>query len=187
VGDSGASTNIASYGYVGSHRLHHRDYSNGIRLTPDYDSLRRIKGTDHSNGSSHVDVRSYEWDRTSSKTSRTESLSTGDRVHSYQYDSGARLLQSTRTVGGTLTQTITYALDGVGNRTLVTGGENPGSYTMAAGNDYKVNQYTSTPASTRTYDSNGNLIQVQGAKACEHCFTQGYAVLLLWLASYRGA
>jgi RHS repeat-associated protein len=82
------------------------------------------------------------------------------------------MLHSVRTVGGVVNQTVNYTLDGVGNRSLVAGGLNPGAYTMSPSmpNDSAVNQYTQTPGTARTYDANGNLTHVTGTKA----FTAAY-------------
>jgi RHS repeat-associated protein len=165
--DVGPGINVASYHYVGAHRLESRDYPNGIRLTPSYDGAQRVLGTDHANGTVPVDTRTYTWDRVSNKTSRTEVLTTGNRVHDYHYDSAYRMLQSTRTVGGIVNQATSYTLDGVGNRTVVAGDVNPGSYIMndqITPSDRKVNQYTETPGTQRTYDLNGNLTHVTGVK-----------------------
>jgi RHS repeat-associated protein len=59
-------------------------------------------------------------------------------------------------------ETISYSLDDVGNCTSVTGGSNPGTYTLDPTvpdpDDYRMNQYTITPFETgREYDLNGNL------------------------------
>jgi len=60
--------------------------------------------------------------------------------------------------------TIDYALDGVGNRTAVTGGPDAGTYTMDPTvpdpADFQVNQYTSAGGTSirRYYDDNGNFI-----------------------------
>ncbi|MDC1288352.1 RHS repeat-associated core domain-containing protein, partial [Gammaproteobacteria bacterium] len=59
-------------------------------------------------------------------------------------------------------QVIDYAFDGVGNRTNVTGGDQPGAYTLDNStpdpSDFQVNQYTTTAFDNRMYDENGNLV-----------------------------
>ncbi len=87
----------------------------------------------------------------------------------YTYDAANRLINTIVTDTGTRPPTIIrdtdYALDGVGNRTLVTGDNYPGTYTMdftlPEPADFQVNQYTSTPMDiSRSYDLNGNLINI---------------------------
>jgi hypothetical protein len=77
------------------------------------------------------------------------------------YDSMNRLVTSQSAGVG---RTISYSLDGVGNRLAVTGGDNAGTYVMIPAvppADFQVNQYTTTlPFDARTYDANGNLVSV---------------------------
>ena len=58
-----------------------------------------------------------------------------------------------------------YQLDGANNRVQVTGGADPGAYALSGAKpdpaDGPMNQYTTTPSTTRQYDLNGNLIAVQ--------------------------
>lgn len=79
--------------------------------------------------------------------------------HELLYDPAARLVQWDRTILKT-TETVQYALDGVGNRTLVTGGPDAGSYFMDPATpipaDYQQNQYSATPFDARRYDETGN-------------------------------
>ena len=60
---------------------------------------------------------------------------------------------------------IDYDLDGVGNRTSVTGGRDPGPYFLDPNippADLQCNQYTTTPRGGRLYDDNGNLLSSGG-------------------------
>ena len=57
-------------------------------------------------------------------------------------------------------------LDGVGNRTAVTGSPDPGAYTMndtiPGPADFQMNQYTNTPFDiSRSYDENGNRFKTE--------------------------
>ena len=83
--------------------------------------------------------------------------STVDRDLTFTYDSVNRLIQSETPFTG---PTISYSLDNVGNRTNVTGGPAGGAYLLSSTvppADSQMNQYTSTPFDTRTYDANGSL------------------------------
>lgn len=159
----GAGT-IATYDYIGPSRVERRDYGNNTRTAYSYDGVRRIVGTTHTrdpNGTPIVfDDRTYTWDAMYNKTSRTDVLI--DRTHEYTYDSIYRLTKTEITEAGSPIDTIDYALDGVGNRTTVTGGHDPGPYTLdptlPEPADFQVNQYTTTPFDARTYDKNGNLV-----------------------------
>ena len=66
----------------------------------------------------------YEWDRQSNKTKRTDLVHslTQARVIDYEYDSAARMFKSTRSGAGQSTEVIGYRLDNVGNRGQVVGG-----------------------------------------------------------------
>lgn len=162
IKDNGASIDIAQFTYLGAGRLNTLDIVPvGTRLTVGYDGARRVTSTDwgQSNGAVQVDNRSYAWDRASNKTSRTNHGNA--LVHTYSHDSADRMTSSIR--NGSSPQTVSYALDGAGNRTTVSGGSLPGSYTMGV-NDRPVNQYTTIPGQSRLYDNNGNLKELQGSK-----------------------
>ncbi len=159
---SDGSGTVATYQYLGPGRVTRRDFGNGTRLNYQYDGAKRVVGTTHtkiSNGAI-LDDRSYIWDGMSNKTRRRDLRSGGPQlIHDYAYDSAYRLKQTTKTPGGV----TSYGLDGVGNRTTVTGGPDPGTYTMTSTTpptepaDAQMNQYTTTPFDSRTYDRNGNL------------------------------
>ncbi len=101
----------------------------------------------------------------------------GGLTHSFSYDSVDRMIGST--LSTTPSVNVTYTLDGVGNRTTVTGGDNPGNYTMSAANppaDAQMNQYTTTPMDPngRTYDNNGNLLTRTGTNPPAGTFAYDY-------------
>lgn len=139
--------------------------------TGDY-GFRRIKQITHvTDGTPDVafDDRTYAWDQNQSKKQRKD-IYTGytdpdvARTHDYSYDDIDRLTQAVMSYD-TTTLTTTYNLDGVGNRTTVSGnsGVLTGTYTMDASDppeDDVVNQYTTLPTSPETllgYDDNGNM------------------------------
>ena len=109
-----------------------------------------------------VDDRVYRWDGMYDKTRREDQLP-GPQQHAYtyDYDSTYRLVGSDP--DGPVPATG-YTLDGVSNRTLVTGGPAPGPYVLDATApvpaDFQVNQYTETPFDDRGYDENGNLVLI---------------------------
>ena len=111
-------------------------------------------------GVSYLDTQGFSWNATHSKAS-SQSGAPLNNLHQFTYDAARRLTNSQSTLGGT----TGYSLDGAGNRLLVTGGGGGGgggAYTMSAVTpepaDYQVNQYTTTPFGSRTYDHNGNLL-----------------------------
>jgi RHS repeat-associated protein len=166
---------IATYSYVGLGRVERREYPkpnprNTVRTDYSYDWAMRITGTTHvrdpEGDAEVVDARTYAWDAMSNKVERSDIRTGGPRLkHLYTYDSIYRLVHTkvTDAIGATVRDTD-YDLDGVGNRTLVTGDNCPGSYTMdptlPEPADFQVNQYTATPCDGRLYDRNGNLVRI---------------------------
>jgi RHS repeat-associated protein len=174
----GAGPTVATYAYVGPARVERRTLGNGTRMDYVYDGLsgvpnppgdfgvQRLIRTTHSvvGSSALIDDRRYTWDRTDNKTQRKDVRVNGPRLtHDYAYDPVDRLIhtQVTGPTGGVLRDQV-YDLDGVGNRTQVTGGSDPGLYTMdptlPEPADFQVNQYTVMPSQERGYDRNGNLV-----------------------------
>ena len=176
---------IAGCDYVGPHRVARRDYGNGTRCMNAFDGItgianppndfgvKRIVATTHSKISdgSIIDDRNYTWDRMDNKTQRKDIRIGGPALtHDYTYDSIYHLVHTTVTngVGATIRDTD-YDIDGVGNRTLVVGSPDPGTYTLdptVPPADSPMNQYTMTPFDCRTYDANGNLTQVFDLADC---------------------
>ncbi|MBI4717155.1 MAG: hypothetical protein HY763_05065 [Planctomycetes bacterium] len=182
---------IAEYKHVGPGRVERRDLDNGTRLDLTYDGIANAPGdfgfkqiirTKHSviAGGGLVDDRSYVWDRVQNKTQRKDTRAGGPRLtHDYQYDANDRLTRATaKDASNVVIRDTTYDLDGVGNRTTVTGGPGAGAYTMLALTpnpaDRQVNQYTITPYETRTYDANGNLIDLDAGIPSGPLFTYDY-------------
>ena len=136
----------------------------GIRgtLNPvDDHGFRQIKRTTHVNVATGavLDDRTYTWDENQNMRSRRDERAAGKRTDVYTYDSAARVVRSGKTEGGSTNETV-YTLDAAGNRTAVSGGSMPGSYTMSALTppaDEQMHQYTASPGGrSYTYDHNGN-------------------------------
>jgi len=173
---------IAQYDYTGPNRVERRDYANQTRCTYQYDDVKRIIGTTHAfvpqvGSIDTLDQRSYTWDQMYNKTSRKDLLPNG-LTHNYTYDSVYRLIHSTKSGGGNPVETIDYTLDGVGNRTQVTGGPDPGTYfmdpTQPEPADFQMNQYTTTSFDARLNDTNGNLSRINNGQPSQRNFTYDY-------------
>jgi YD repeat-containing protein len=97
-------------------------------------------------------------------------------THDYTYDAANRLINTIVTDDSgaqpSIVRDTDYALDGVGNRTAVTGDNCPGTYVMdpclPEPADFQMNQYTSTPCDiSRSYDKNGNLITIDKGQSVQ--------------------
>lgn len=162
-----SSTNVATYDYVGPWRVQRRSGGGGIGIPVrtslyGYDAARRMISVLHTAGEVALDRRTFQWDAMYNKTRSTDVL-TGT-VQDFTYDSQYRLVRSKETAaGGAVVRDVSFAFDGVGNRTSVVGGSFPGTYTMSPTvpepADRPMNQYTGTPATGGVaYDRNGNQI-----------------------------
>jgi len=170
IADSAAT--IATYDYIGPGRLERRSYGNDIQCDYTYDIVKRIIGTTHTHSTSAavIDQRSYQWDEVYNKTQSKDVRAGGSQLtYDYTYDAANRLINTIVTDNSTRLPTVVrdtdYALDGVGNRTMVTGDNYPGTYTMNSTlpepADFQMNQYTNTPMDvSRSYDLNGNLMAI---------------------------
>lgn len=171
---------IATYDYIGPTRVERRDYGNGTRLEYTYDGIegvpnppsdfgvRRVIRTRHTRISDGavIDDRTYTWDRMGNKTQRKDVRAGGPQyTHDYEYDQAYRLVRTVVTdPNSVVMRDEQYDLDGVGNRVQVTGGLDPGLYTMdpllPEPGDFQLNQYTTTSFDAREYDKNGNLVRI---------------------------
>src|SRR5206468_4188215 len=113
--------------------------------------VKQIIRTTHSRvvDGSAIDDRTYKWDRAGNKTQREDvRLGGPGSTHTYRYDSIYRLFQSMRSTPSGASETVTYNLDGVGNRLSVGGGAHQGTYTedptLPEPGDRQMNQYTTT-------------------------------------------
>lgn len=191
IADQGGD--IASYNYVGPGRVARREYANGTRTDYQYDGItgvpnppgdsgvRRIVRATHSrlSDASVIDDRTFTWDRMQNKTQRRDVRIGGPQLsHDYGYDSIYRMVRSAKGSPTLPTETIDYALDGVGNRSTVTGGPDAGNYTfdstLPEPADFQANQYTSVPAGQRLYDRNGNLITVDSGSPLQRTIAYDY-------------
>ena len=160
-------------------------YGNGTRTQIAYDGLAgtpnaagdhgfgQVSSVRHevSAGNATIDDRTFGYDPDQNKTIRDMTLpftlGGAAQAMSFQYDPVCRLVDSLVTANGTVARLVSYGLDRMGNRTNVTGAICSGVYTMDATwpipADFQMNQYTTTPCDTRTYDENGNLVSHQFA------------------------
>lgn len=187
------ASNIATYSYVGPDRVARREYGNGTRTDYQYDGIagvpnlpgdfgvRRIVRTMHSrvSDSSIIDDRAFTWDRMQNKIQRRDMRMGGPQLsHDYGYDSLYRIIRSAKASPTLPVETIDYALDGGGNRSLVSGGPDAGAYTLESTlpepADFQVNQYTTVPAGQRIYDGNGNLTIVDGGLPTQQIIAYDY-------------
>jgi YD repeat-containing protein len=172
-----STTSAGSYSYVGE-RVRRLTYGSGIQKDNYYDNLGRITSTIHSSSVGTIDWRSYTWDKVSNKTGREDVRIGGPQLsHSYTYDAADRLINTTVT-NPRLVRDTGYTLDGVGNRTNVTGSPNPGPYTMSTvwpiPADFWMNQYTTTSFDSREYDDSGNLTKVDNGLPSQKNITYDY-------------
>lgn len=176
--DSDNPETIAEYWYVGPSRVSRRDNGNGTRSQWMYDGItgianlindfgvKQIVRTSHFGitDNSTVDNRAYTWDRVGNKTQDRDDRVGGPLLStSYDYDNCYRLINSAKVGPVGPVGTIQYTLDGVANRTEVSGGLDAGLYmmddTLCEPADFQVNQYSAINVEGRTYDANGNLIR----------------------------
>lgn len=176
---SDGSTELAVFWHVGSNRVERVHYGNGTRLDLTWDGItgapndpgdfgvKHVSRTTHTRVSDPalLDDRKFACDPAGNNTVREELIS--GALFEYGYDSVNRLVRTVRTPPGTPGGEILYNLDGVGNRQEVTGGPDPGLYTMnqevCDPADSQMNRYTTTLSDFRDYDDNANLVSIDGA------------------------
>ncbi len=147
---------VASYDWAGPRRVARISRPNGVVTNYGYDSARRMLSATHSKALQTLAQHVFGWNAAHDKTSWQDTLA-GVTV-GFEHDSLHRLAGSTRAEGGS-DSSIDYQLDAAGNRVLVAGGPEAGSYvmdpTLPEPADLQVDQYTTTPRGGRTYDRNG--------------------------------
>jgi YD repeat-containing protein len=171
---------VALYDYIGPGRVEQLSLGNNTVCDYTYDNVKRIIGTTHSAGRTIIDKRTYSWDELHNKIKRKDVRTGGPQLtHDYTYDAIDRLVHTkvTDATAGIVRETD-YSLDGVGNRTEVTGSPDPGSYAMDSNTsepaDYQMNQYTTTPFDSRLYDKNGNLTAIDDGEPNQKDITYDY-------------
>jgi len=182
VSDAGGS--IATYNYFGPRRIQQRDYFNNTCASYDYDNARCIIQTTHTHDPGGtptiIDDRTYDWDQTYNVVQRKDVRAGGPQLtHDYTYDAIKRLVHTTVTnTVPVVVRDTDYDLDGVGNRTTVTGSPDPGVYTMDNTTpepaDDQMNQYTTTSFDGRLYDKNGNLTTIDNGLPTQKDLTYDY-------------
>ncbi len=178
--DVGEGVPLTTHHHVGPVRWAQRELfpsTSSVILTRSFDGVGRILAiqTMGAEGSPLLDDRTFQWDRENNKIQRRNELS--GVTHTYSYDSVRQLIQSVRTGAGRgKNRTISYTLDGAGNRVAVAGGASAGAYLMMPP-DAPVNQYTHTPRQLCSYDNAGNLFETyakQGPSIAQHPVQRGY-------------
>ena len=181
ITETGAS--LASFSYAGPGRVARVIYGNGTRTQVTYNGIAgtqnafedfghgQIRSVTHAipgaGGPQPFAAVSLKWDRSGNKSLRTDTIFAPaiPRTNNLglQYDAANRLTRATVIGDATILRDTIYGLDLMGNRTNVTGAAScSGPYFMdglAPGPmDLQMNQYTTTPCDSRTYDDKGNLV-----------------------------
>ena len=176
VAESGKSQ--ASYSYDGPDRVSRVALGNNTVTRIFYDGIsgqpnspgdhgwQEIARVAHGlNGGSAFADSSFQYDSDQNKIFRSVTIPGGSprtNVMTLQYDLADRLIEALVTDNSSLTRDTVYGLDRIGNRTNVIGAACSGDYTLDGSLlgplDFQMNQYTTTPCDSRTYDDNGNLV-----------------------------
>ena len=191
--DTAPTTLASAIRYVGPRRIERVELGNGTRSDFVHDGITGVPnaagdfGVGRTIASTHrvelggalVDQRAYGWDPTQRKILRDDLLAGGPQLeHLYAYDPIHRLTSSLETPAMGPGVATTYTLDATGNRMSVTGGPDPGVYTMdatlPAPADAQVDQYTTTPFDARVYDARGNLAAIDVGMASQRLFKWDY-------------
>jgi RHS repeat-associated protein len=158
---------VAAFNYLGGLGLERARYTDlpgnaFIDELTSYDDAGRfdrlaVVRDDGSGQRTALDDRTFTWDNAGNRAFAADTLQGGSGfTHEYAYDSANRLLRSdSETDMGEVV--IGYTLDGVGNRTMVSGGADAGPYSADP-----MHQYTSTPFDARSYDAMGNTRSMNG-------------------------
>ena len=175
---TGSGQQLAGYTYDGPDRVSLIDYGNGTRTQIAHDGLAGTPNTAGDFGFDQIsrirhgvplkgvviDDRTFGFDPDQNKTSRDMTLpfmlAGAAQAQTFQYDAACRLVNLLVTTNGAVARLVSYGLDRLGNRTNVTGTACSGAYTMSPvvpPGDFQLNQYTTTPCETRSYDGDGNL------------------------------
>ena len=136
------------------------------RTSPGDYGWKQISRVAHGlNGGSLIADSTYQYDPDQNKILRSVTIPGGSprtNVMALQYDLADRLTEALVTDNSSLMRDTVYGLDRMGNRTNVTGAACSGDYTLDGSLlgplDFQMNQYTTTPCDSRTYDDNGNLV-----------------------------
>jgi len=162
---------IATFAFVG-HRVERCDLGNGTRTEYTYDGIVGVPNPPNDYGAKQIirkqhtrisdgmviDDRTFTWDHSHNKTQRKDVRTGGPELtHNYSYDPLDRLIRTIVNDSGGVRRDQTYNLDGVHNRTAVSGDPDGGTYATNT-----VNEYLTTPFDERQYDANGNLTQYGG-------------------------
>jgi YD repeat-containing protein len=173
--ENGAS--FIGFDYDGPERLARIRCANGVNSRIFHDGIvgvpnspgdfgqSEISGIRHAvaGGSPELDRLSIYWDPNGNKALRIHIINGSGPTNGIAmfYDAADRLVNGRASGNFGFSRDTHYNLDQTGNRTNVTGAVTcPGDYTLSSAvppADYQMNQYTTTPCDSRTYDENGNL------------------------------
>ncbi|MBL8792802.1 MAG: hypothetical protein JNM56_02755 [Planctomycetia bacterium] len=158
VKDSGASTALVTYNYIGTGRVLERRHQNGTRETfldnsgtqdVGYDGLRRPVQLRHVRADNSLIVGfTHTYDRMSNKLTEGK-LHDVPNSETYAYDSTYRLVSFARGVGGIAPLQGDWALDGLGN---------PEQIDAETRQHSSFNELTQRNGAPLLYDDNGNLV-----------------------------
>jgi YD repeat-containing protein len=196
---SGGGVTLETLAYFGPGRLASRQWANGTSNLFTYDGavgttnapgdlgwgqmaeaieLPSTSGT----GTPALAYWAFQYDPDGNKTGRNQTASfgpsgstQGPQQQHFSYDPDDRLIQALVLggggTGGSLLRDTQYSLDGVGNRTNVSGANDTcgGAYTMNAGSpgpdNFQLNEYTTTGCDSRQYNSNRDLTAITSTSA----------------------
>jgi len=116
-----------------------------------------------------IDERVYNYDRSQNKTLRAQTHAfdpaTGSAITNIWAHDALSQSYLARKISAAGENTLTYVFDGKGNRLTVTNDTVPEIYTRSATippGDFQMDQYTTTPYGSNTYDAVGNLVENTG-------------------------
>ncbi len=200
TGDGDSLGSIAVYEYVGD-RLEIAGHRNGTLTSYTYDGFvgapaspdrgwgRLANSLTQGPGGTVIDQRTFTYDAAQNLMERGDTRPGGtQRLYHYDYDRSDRNTHTQVTAGAPVLRDTTYTYDLNGNRLTVNGAgtPDPGSYTQdmttPAPADAQMNQYTTTPLGSYSYDADGNRTGLTAA-AGNRSYKYDYANRLIDLTN----
>ena len=171
---------VTDYKYVGPDRVERRNHGNGTRVDYEYAGFGMNApgdfGFKHNSRTLHslpsqgttIDDRVYTWDGSGNRQAMVDQTASVVQTTNYLHDAANRItLDQIVDSSGSVVSTEGYTYDAAFNRLTRDDNGIVANYTLDPTvpdpADFQVNQYTTTPDDARTYDANGNLIEVVGA------------------------
>jgi RHS repeat-associated protein len=192
--DAAGTQNILDYTYAGPGRVATRTAGNGVLTTyryngfsgatahPDHNpadqGVGRVAGVTHTLGAANIAKHVLRWDSVGNKTADLDLTSafSSRRTRTFGYDADNRLVSTDFDYPGTTPSLVAgtdYVLDGLHNRTSVTGDDDAGALIGTYLPD-ELNQYAEVPGLEYEYDANGNLVQFN--EPCGADFTGDWTI-----------